>query len=421
MQTLHLTLSCPTPDSFRVQQVAGMFDVPLAERAVEHITLDLPPLGDNWRIGFILGPSASGKTALARHLFGDAYYESAAWPPDRAIVDCFEPLTIRQITRLFTAVGFSSPPAWIKPYHVLSTGQRFRCDLARALSRNVGWAERSEAHAHGTIPSIDSPPTRRVGLADSAHPTRTPRLVFDEFTSVVDRTSARIASAALARALRTGAIPGQFVAVTCHDDIAPWLAPDWIIDMRTKTFTRSRAKRPPIKLHIHHCNRALWPMFARHHYLSGSLAPTARCFAALWNNEPVAFCATLPLIGRRDHWRITRLVVLPDYQGVGIGMHLAEAVAQLHRAEGRRINITASHPAVLTHCRRSPRWRLVQLRRTGSRPSRKYHNYNGSLTRPVASFEFVPAAEGRALESPGRSPGLAKHIDNIKAQWAATT
>jgi hypothetical protein len=62
MPTIDLTLSCPIHDSFRVQQVAGMFDVPLADRAIERITLDLPPLDDNWRIGLIVGPSGTGKT-----------------------------------------------------------------------------------------------------------------------------------------------------------------------------------------------------------------------------------------------------------------------------------------------------------------------------------------------------------------------
>ncbi|MEX2138670.1 MAG: GNAT family N-acetyltransferase [Pirellulales bacterium] len=391
MPRIELTLTCPVHDSFRVQQVAGMFDIALAERMMERITIDLPTLdverpalseGESpamsnveWRIGLIVGPSASGKTTLARHLFGDDYYHPADWPHDCAIVDCFEPLTIRQITALFTAVGFSSPPSWIKPYHFLSTGERFRCDLARALARNMSGG---------------------------------PRAVFDEFTSVVDRTSATIASAALARALRSGAIPGQFVAVTCHYDAARWLQPDWTIDMRMRKLTRRRLQRPPIKLHIHRCNRTLWPMFARHHYLSGSLAPTARCFVAIWNHDPVAFCATLPLIGRRNHWRLTRLVVLPDYQGVGIGMRVAEAVAELHRAEGKRINITASHPAVLAHCRGSPRWRFVQLRRTGSRPSKHYKNYRAAPSRPVVSFEFVSAPEGLNRSSRERSFRLEK-------------
>jgi GNAT superfamily N-acetyltransferase len=415
--TINLTLSCQVHDSFRVQQIAGMFDVPLADRAAERIALDIPQLGNTWRIGLIVGPSASGKTALARHLFGESYYVTADWPHDRAVVDCFEPLTIRQITRLFTSVGFSSPPSWIKPYHVLSTGQRLRCDLARALSRNI-------ASVGKVLRAVPEPPNARTSVmarspdraiasteglpADAApskpetwnlKPETLPLVVFDEFTSVVDRTSAHIASAALARALRTGAIPGRFVAVTCHDDVARWLQPDWIIDMGTKSFTRRRLQRPPLKLSLRRCKRSLWPIFARHHYLTGSLAPTARCFTALWNKRPVAFCATLPLIGRRNHWRITRLVVLPDYQGVGIGMRVAEAIAELHRAEGRRINITASHPAVLAHCRGSPRWRLVQIRRTGSRPSKQYNNYRAAPSRPVASFEFEPGAHATTHNS----------------------
>jgi ABC-type ATPase with predicted acetyltransferase domain len=52
-----------------------------------------------------------------------------------------------------------------------------------------------------------------------------PLVVFDEFTSVVDRTVAQIGSAALARTVRRR--PGlQFVAVTCHEDVEPWLTPD---------------------------------------------------------------------------------------------------------------------------------------------------------------------------------------------------
>ena len=117
-----------------------------------------------------------------------------------------------------------------------------------------------------------------------------------------------------------------------------------------------------------------------------------RCFIALWKHSPVAFCATLPLIGRHNHWRITRLVTLPDYQGVGIGMHTAEAVAELHRADNKRINITASHPAVIAHCRGSPRWHSSRLNRTGSRrASPRYHNYRPTQPRPVVTFEFDPA------------------------------
>ena len=51
MHILDVTVDCPVHDSFRVQQVAGMFDVPLAARASERFRVEMPELGDDWRIG----------------------------------------------------------------------------------------------------------------------------------------------------------------------------------------------------------------------------------------------------------------------------------------------------------------------------------------------------------------------------------
>ena len=104
----------------------------------------------------------------------------------------------------------------------------------------------------------------------------------------------------------------------------------------------------------------------------------------------MAFCATVSLIGRKNRWRISRIVTLPDYQGIGIGMAVAEAVAELHVREGHRVNVTASHPALIAHCRRSPRWKTVGVKKTGSHGARQFiTNYRGSAGRAVVSFEYV--------------------------------
>jgi GNAT superfamily N-acetyltransferase len=240
-------------------------------------------------------------------------------------------------------------------------------------------------------------------------------VVFDEFTSVVDRNVACIGSAAVAKGLRNGQIRCRFVAVTCHYDVLQWLTPDWTIDMATREFRRydleesqsesnhdpsastsvvhrRRLRRPTIELQLHRCRTAAWRSFARHHYLSASLSNMARCFVALWHGEPVSFCATLPVIGKRKHWRISRIVTLPDYQGVGIGMRVVEAVADLHRADGNRINVTASHPALISHCRRSQHWRAVNVMKTGSKHTERFvPGYRGSTGRAVVSFEYLGA------------------------------
>ncbi|MCC7085950.1 MAG: ATP-binding cassette domain-containing protein [Pirellulales bacterium] len=417
-----IQLACPLCDSFRVQQIAGMFDVPLDEKLTEEFTVEIPALDSfPWQIGLIVGPSGSGKTTLARSLFGKRFIEHIRWPNDRAVIDCIDQgiqvsgyriqenqhakstgdskMSIRDTINLLTAVGFSSPPSWIKPYHVLSRGERFRCDLARALA--------AAATTSQFLPNTEPRPLN-------------PLVAFDEFTSLVDRRVARFGSAAIAKAIHSGRVRTQFVAVTCHYDVLDWLAPDWVIDMATREFVRRSLRRRPIPLEVQRCHRSEWRRFARHHYLNGALNPSAQCYVALWRDRsvvndhlpfatderplamasetdlhPVALCATLPIMGRKNHRRITRLVTLPDFQGLGIGMRLAETVAEFHRAQGQRVNITGSHPSLIAHCRRSPKWRVVQVRKTGAgRHSDFGAHCRTSIGRAVVSFEYEGSGFG---------------------------
>lgn len=361
-----IQVTCPVHDSFRVQQVAGMFDVSLQEKCAQEFAVELPDRASDWHIGLIVGPSGSGKSTVAGAAFEDVLYGAAHWPADKAVVDCFGSIPVRQVVELFTAVGFSSPPSWVKPYEVLSTGERFRCDLARALAAGHESDEREKGDSR-------------------------PLVVFDEFTSVVDRTVAKTCSSAIAKGIRRGTIPCRFVAVTCHYDVAEWLEADWVLDMATGRLKRRRLRRPPIHVEIHRCRLAAWQLFARHHYLSGALAPSARCYLATWNGEPVTFCATLPVVTRKNHRRFTRIVTLPDFQGMGIGMRVVAAVASLHRAAGQRISVTSSHPALIRHCRHSPQWRTVNVRKAGAnaRTKERFKGYRSAAGRAVVSFEYV--------------------------------
>lgn len=400
MPSLDVVVSCPVYDSFRVQQVAGMFDVPLAEKATEWFAVELPGDDEAWDVGLIVGPSGSGKSTVASQFYGEKLYRGAEWPDDRAVIDCFGDIPVRQVVELFTAVGFSSPPSWVKPYRVLSCGERFRCDLARSLAGEwaVGSGQGAVSNGSAPLEALHLLDPTRDFLASSAEvlptadrPLPTPIIAFDEFTSVVDRNVARACSHAIAKGIRRGSIACRFVAVTCHYDVAEWLEADWVLDMATGELQRRRLRRPAIELEIHRCGVAPWRMFARHHYLSGALAPGARCYLATWEGEPVTFCATLPVITKRNHRRFTRIVTLPDYQGMGIGMRVVAAVASLHRAEGFRINVTSSHPALIRHCVRSGDWRTVNVKKTGASPSgsKRFAKYRSSAGRAVVSFEYV--------------------------------
>jgi hypothetical protein len=403
MPTITATVACPVRDSFRVQQVAGIFGLPVDEQATERFEVDVPGADENWQIGLVVGPSGSGKTTIASRAFGDRLYAGAAWPDSRAVVDAFADLSIRQVLELFTAVGFSSPPSWLKSYGVLSGGERFRCDLARALAEGY------------RLPAIGCRQEKGSGRKPTAE-SRQPVVVFDEFTSVVDRTVAKVCSAAVAKGIRRGHIPCRFVAVTCHYDVADWLEPDWVVDMSTCELHRrclqnpnTSWRRPSVKLEIHRSEVAAWELFKRHHYLSGSLPRGARCYLTTWDGVPVNFCATVPLVAKKNHRRFTRIVTLPDFQGIGIGMRAVSAIAELHRAEGHRVSVTSSHPALVRHCERSPLWRLVGIRKWDQpRRSKLFPTYRAS-GRTVVSFEYlgigcrseVSYREAVPLQSPG--------------------
>jgi len=315
----------PIVASGRVLQCRGLFDVPPAENSVCQWEVDLPLEDREWNIGLIVGPSGCGKSTVARELFADQLCGDFAWPADKSILDAFPAaMGIKEITGLLSSVGFSSPPSWLRPFHVLSTGEQFRVSAARALAESPELA------------------------------------VIDEFTSVVDRTVAQIGSAAVAQTVRR--TDRKLIAVTCHYDVLDWLQPDWTYQPATNDFAwRSLQPRPEIPLEITRCGPQQWRAFKVHHYLSGELNRTARCFLGRIKGRPACFAAVLPFPHpTASGWREHRMVVTPDFQGCGIGNRLSEYLGGLFAATGKPYRGVTSHPAYVNHRLRSPLWRCLR-------------------------------------------------------------
>jgi len=317
----------------RLKQVEGMFDLRPEKVSTFFLKADLPLDHKPWQIGLIVGPSGSGKTTLAHELFGAAVLAGHAWPKDKSILDAFPAaLPIKEICGLLCSVGFSSPPAWLRPFHVLSNGEQFRVSVARALAQAA-----TENHD------------------------QQPPVVIDEFTSVVDRTVAQIGSAAVAKAVRSRPHL-RFVAVSCHYDISDWLQPDWTFDAGAGLFAwRSLQKRPQIALEIFRTRRSTWNLFRRHHYLSDQLAAAAMPFVGLVDGQPATFTAVMSFAHpRRSGWREHRTVCLPDFQGVGLGNAMSELMAGVFASTGKPYRSVTSHPAMIRHRARSPLWKMVR-------------------------------------------------------------
>lgn len=72
----------------------------------------------------------------------------------------------------------------------------------------------------------------------------------------------------------------------------------------------------------------------------------------------------------RKGWkRGHRLVVLPDFQGIGIGTLFHNYCAELVSREGWRINSTTTTPALINSMIRDKSWALVRKGRVKSKPS----------------------------------------------------
>jgi GNAT superfamily N-acetyltransferase len=92
----------------------------------------------------------------------------------------------------------------------------------------------------------------------------------------------------------------------------------------------------------------MWQMFRQYHYLNGSLGAGVRCYTAIYNEKPVAFVAVACVRMKAKYYRVSRLVVLPDFQGIGVGKRLLNFIAELYSAQTRvPFCILTSNPQIV--------------------------------------------------------------------------
>ncbi|UZA40750.1 GNAT family N-acetyltransferase [Moraxella bovis] len=256
-----------------------------------------------------------------------------------------------------SAVGLGTVPAWLRPFQVLNNGEQFRANLAKAL-------------------------------ADEPN-----RLIIDEFSSVVDRQIACIGASAFAKAWKRTK-GKQAILLTCHYDVLNWLEPDWVYNTDTGEFTvnhrRSLWQRPPIAFDIYQTNWRFWELFEPHHYLKMPKMIASTNYVAVVNGELVAHLAVSTTPGLIEA-RACRLVVMPEWQGAGIGMRFLNAICQMWLEGNNRYNkplrtiFHTSHPNLAQALRRDKKWTQI---------SAKLHGDN-----KMRSFQTLSKASGKSAGS----------------------
>jgi len=341
--------------SIRAAQVSSMFDVPAQEKARLEWHGDLPIEARPWNVGLIVGPSGSGKSTILRSVFGAP--AEFNWTGASVIDDFDCRYSVNDVAQICSAVGFNTIPAWLRPYAVLSNGERFRVDLARRMLEG------------GEL------------------------VACDEFTSVVDRQVARIGSHAVQKFIRRAG--RRFVAATCHYDLEDWLQPDWVLEPATMTFRwRAVQRRPGIECAIRRAPYEAWAQFARFHYLTAELLHQAKCYVLTVDGQPASIAAVLyrPHPRVADIYGMSRLVTLPDYQGLGLAFALCDRVAAAYKAMGRRYHAYPAHPGLIRSFDRSPVWALERhpgMVQTNRQTRGMMGTFGG---RPCAVFAYVGPA-----------------------------
>jgi ABC-type glutathione transport system ATPase component len=172
------------------QMVQNNFDYEFTGES-QFYPYELPKELDNidFNIMTIVGASGSGKSTLLKEFDRGYLYATKKYDNTKAIVSNFA--TPQEASFKLSAVGLNSMPVWCRPRNVLSVGEGFRADIALNLESNI---------------------------------------IFDEFTSTIDRNVAKSTCNGLQKYIRNNNLH-NIIFCSCHKDHIPYLQPDIVIDL----------------------------------------------------------------------------------------------------------------------------------------------------------------------------------------------
>ena len=290
-------------------------------------------------IVLIVGTSGSGKSTILRSL---GELKQPRVDSEAFVIDNFS--TPERGEELLLSCGLRTIPAWFRPPATLSNGEYHRFEMAVSLDQGIN--------------------------------------TIDEFTSVVDRDTAKSLAYSVRKYYDRQNTQTPLYIASCHRDIVEWLDPDYVYDTDLCVLENRRSLhrlgRPSITLTIRSASNTYWRLFGKYHYLDTALARGAHCYVGLIDNKPVVFGAVIHSTSGTLHsyWRGHRTVVLPEFQGLGIGSAFSDAVAEIYHSRGLLYYSKTAHPAFGEHRNRSALWQATST--NGKSRAASYLNKDGS-------------------------------------------
>lgn len=134
----------------------------------------------------------------------------------------------------------------------------------------------------------------------------------------------------------------------------------------------------------------------------------AQSYIGMIEDRPAAFCAVLHFPHPKvDNFKmVSRLVVLPDYQGIGLGLRMVNAVAEKYRGAGFRVFIVTSNPALRSLFEKNAGWILKRFGRVpligkGTHRVEIAFSKTSSTRRLTMSWEYIDKKKAPSVEGAG--------------------
>jgi ABC-type dipeptide/oligopeptide/nickel transport system ATPase subunit len=338
MQNYVVHLESPVFTTFRCQKAANSLDIDTEKKSKHHLAVSAD-LAKPFNVGLIVGASGSGKTTLAKQIFGDDCFHIDIDPALPVIEQFPADMDYDACAAALSGIGLTSVPCWIRPVYTLSNGQRARAEAALAMAR-----------------------------------TDRETICIDEWTSVVDRTVAKVMSHCVQKHARRS--DRRIILNSCHYDVIEWLNPDWVIDCNKQTYEDRRSmvgsfeRSDRLRFDVAEVGRATWPYFSKYHYLSDRL-PGGRIytFGLFEGVNQIGFqCFAAYIIGDHKTFFSNRTVIHPDYAGLGLGIHLINETSKEMIRRGFAVKAKfSSLPIYKAMARQAGLWRCTNI----DRPIRK--------------------------------------------------
>lgn len=92
--------------------------------------------------------------------------------------------------------------------------------------------------------------------------------------------------------------------------------------------------------------------------MSADISKSAQCYGLYDGDEIVGFCGVthFPHPNNKYLKRCHRIVILPDYQGIGLGMTFLDKIADIYNEQGFDFTIVSSSIAMINGLKRRKQW-----------------------------------------------------------------